>query len=50
MSCDPSFLFSLDGHQMTVIEVEGNNVQPVLVDGVNLYAGARGLKPVTLFY
>ncbi|KAF8474376.1 laccase 1 [Russula ochroleuca] len=47
MSCDPSFLFSLDGHQMTVIEVEGNNVQPVLVDGVNLYAGQRYSVVVT---
>ena len=47
ISCDPSFLFSIDGHQMTVIEVEGTNVQPYLVDGVNLFAGARGFKPAT---
>ena len=40
ISCDPSFLFSIDGHQMTVIEVEGTNVQPVLVDGVSVFAGA----------
>ena len=45
ISCDPSFLFSIDGHQMTVIEVEGTNIQPYHVDGVNLFAGARGLKP-----
>ncbi|KAH9998722.1 laccase [Russula vinacea] len=41
ISCDPSFLFSIDGHQMTVIEVEGTNVQPLLVDGVTLLAGQR---------
>ena len=50
ISCDPNFLFSIDGHQMTVIEVEGTNVQPVLVDGVRLFAGARGLNPFILFY
>ena len=46
ISCDPSFLFSIDGHQMTVIEVEGTNVQPLLVDGVNILAGERGLNLV----
>jgi hypothetical protein len=30
---------------LTVIEVEGTNIQPYHVDGVNLFAGARGLKP-----
>jgi iron transport multicopper oxidase len=50
ISCDPSFLFSIDGHQMTVIEVEGTNVQPLLVDGVTLLAGARGPNSFTLFY
>ena len=44
ISCDPSFLFSIDGHQMTVIEVEGTNVQPVLVDGVSVFTGAQGPK------
>ncbi|KAH9055234.1 laccase [Lactarius vividus] len=41
MSCDPSFVFSIDGHQFTVIEVEGTNVQPLLVDSVELFAGQR---------
>ncbi|KAH8986075.1 laccase 2 precursor [Lactarius hatsudake] len=41
MSCDPSFVFSIDGHQFTVIEVEGTNVQPLLVDSIELFAGQR---------
>ncbi|KAH9990789.1 Cupredoxin [Russula vinacea] len=40
-------LFSIDGHQMTVIEVEGTNVQPVLVDGVSVFAGQRYSVVVT---
>jgi hypothetical protein len=42
ISCDPSFLFSIDNHTMTVIEVEGTNLQPLPIDGVELFAGARG--------
>jgi len=41
ISCDPSFVFSIDGHQMTVIEVEGTNVQPLPIDAVELFAGQR---------
>jgi hypothetical protein len=46
LSCDPSFLFSIDGHKMTVIEVEGTNVKPLLIDAVEVFAGARCSKPV----
>jgi hypothetical protein len=35
---------------MTVIEVEGTNVQPVLVDAVSVFAGARDSKSFILFY
>jgi hypothetical protein len=45
ISCDPSFLFSIDNHTMTVIEVEGTNVQPLPIDGVEIFAGARGSNP-----
>jgi len=41
MSCDPNFTFSIDGHNMTVIEVDGNNVQPLLVDSIQIFAGMR---------
>jgi iron transport multicopper oxidase len=39
ISCSAGFLFSIDGHTMTVIEVEGNNVQPLEVDSLVLLAG-----------
>lgn len=42
ISCDPSFLISIDNHAMTVIEVEGTNVQPLPIDGVEVFAGERG--------
>ena len=31
---------------MTIIEVEGTNVRPLTVDGVELFAGARGSNPI----
>lgn len=49
ISCDPNFLFSIDNHTMTVIEVEGTNVQPLQIDAVQIFAGARGLNPVICF-
>jgi len=42
ISCDPSFTFSIDSHLMTVIEVEGTNVQPLVVDSLQIFAGTRG--------
>ncbi|KAI0289075.1 laccase [Russula brevipes] len=41
ISCRPSFKFSIDGHQMTIIEVEGTNVQPLLVDSLEIFVGQR---------
>ena len=41
ISCDPSFVFSIDSHNLTVIEVEGTNTQPLLVDSLEVFAGAR---------
>ena len=41
ISCDPNFTFSIDGHNMTVIEVEGTNVQPLLIDSIQIFAGMR---------
>src|SRR5260221_14680530 len=39
ISCDPSFTFSIDGHQMTIIEVEGTNVKPLTVDSIPIFVG-----------
>jgi hypothetical protein len=40
ISCDPSFTFSIDGHKMTTIEVDGVNVQPLAIDSLAIFAGA----------
>ena len=39
ISCDPWFNFSIDGHQLTVIEVDGTNVNPLQVDSLQIFAG-----------
>ena len=40
ISCDPGFVFSIDSHNLTVIEVEGTNTQPLLIDSLLILAGA----------
>ena len=39
ISCDPNFTFSIDGHNMTVIEADGISTQPLLVDSIQIFAG-----------
>ncbi|CAK5278112.1 unnamed protein product [Mycena citricolor] len=41
MSCDSSFDFSIDGHTMTIIEVDSINHKPLIVDQITIYAGQR---------
>ncbi|KAH9951951.1 laccase [Amylocystis lapponica] len=41
ISCDPMFNFIIDGHNMTVIEADGQNTQPLLVDSIDIYAAQR---------
>ncbi|KAH9168159.1 laccase [Lactarius sanguifluus] len=41
ISCDPAFNFSIDGHQLTIIEVDGENSQPLVVDSLQIFAGQR---------
>ncbi|KAH9479141.1 Acyl-coenzyme A oxidase 2 [Psilocybe cubensis] len=41
ISCDPNFVFSIDGHTMKIIEVEGENVVPIDVDSIQIFAGQR---------
>ncbi|PPQ98001.1 hypothetical protein CVT26_003063 [Gymnopilus dilepis] len=41
ISCDPNFMFSIDGHTMTVIEADAQNTQPLTVDSITIYAGQR---------
>ena len=39
ISCDPNFTFSIDNHSMTVIEADGQNTEPELVDSIQIFAG-----------
>lgn len=41
ISCDPNFTFSIDNHTFTVIEADGINVQPLVVDSIQIFAGQR---------
>lgn len=46
-SCDPLFNFAIDGHRMTIIEVDGTEVVPVEVDSIPILAGQRYSVVVT---
>jgi FtsP/CotA-like multicopper oxidase with cupredoxin domain len=48
MSCDPNFVFSIDGHNLTVIEADGVSLQPETVDHVQIYAGESILPDIPL--
>ncbi|TFY66487.1 hypothetical protein EVG20_g4598 [Dentipellis fragilis] len=41
MACEPNYNFTIDGHSMTVIEADGVNVQPYVVDFIQIYASQR---------
>ncbi|KAK0205756.1 laccase [Desarmillaria ectypa] len=41
ISCDPNWVFSIDSHNLTIIETDGVNTQPLLVDSLQIFAGQR---------
>ncbi|KAJ7622294.1 phenol oxidase [Roridomyces roridus] len=41
MSCDPDWVFSIDGHSFTIIEADGVNTNPLTVDSIQIFAGQR---------
>ncbi|KAF7364192.1 Laccase I [Mycena sanguinolenta] len=41
MSCDPNWIFSIEGHNMTIIEVDGIAHQPLTVDSIQIFPGQR---------
>ncbi|KAG6916139.1 laccase, multicopper oxidase, benzenediol:oxygen oxidorectuctase [Tephrocybe rancida] len=41
MSCDPAFTFSIDNHLLTIIEADGENTAPLVVNSLDIYAGQR---------
>ncbi|KAI5120437.1 hypothetical protein M0805_009899 [Coniferiporia weirii] len=47
-SCFPSYLFSIDGHNMTIIEADGVETEPITVDSLNIFAAQRYSIIVTM--
>ena len=41
ISCDPNYTFSIDGHDMKVIEADGISTKPLTVDQIQIFAGQR---------
>ncbi|KAL0954162.1 hypothetical protein HGRIS_005297 [Hohenbuehelia grisea] len=41
LSCDPNWKFSIDGHSLTIIEVDGIRHQSHTVDEIQIFAGQR---------
>lgn len=41
LSCDPNYTFSIDGHSMTIIEVDGISHKQNKVDQIQIFAGQR---------
>ncbi|KAG6867969.1 hypothetical protein C0993_008930 [Termitomyces sp. T159_Od127] len=41
MSCDPNFTFSIDQHDLTIIEADGEYTTPLTVDQLQIFAGQR---------
>nr|AAD30964.1 laccase 1 precursor [Coprinopsis cinerea]AAR01241.1 laccase 1 [Coprinopsis cinerea]DAA04506.1 TPA_exp: laccase 1 [Coprinopsis cinerea okayama7\ len=41
LSCDPNWQFSIDGHELTIIEVDGQLTEPHTVDRLQIFTGQR---------
>lgn len=41
MGCHPTYQFNIDNHDMTIIEVEGVNTLPLVVDNIEIWPGQR---------
>ena len=41
ISCHPDFTFSIDGHELLVIEADRENTEPLLVDSIPIFARQR---------
>ncbi|KAI0363756.1 A fully functional laccase from the Ligninolytic fungus Pycnoporus Cinnabarinus [Pilatotrama ljubarskyi] len=41
LACDPNYTFSIDGHNLTVIEADAVNTQPLVVDSIQIFAAQR---------
>ena len=41
LACEPNFTFSIDGHNMTIIEADGVETNPLTVDSFMIFPGQR---------
>ncbi|KAJ8083663.1 hypothetical protein PM082_009539 [Marasmius tenuissimus] len=41
LSCDPFYTFAIEGHNMTIIESDGQPTEPLAVDSLEIYAAQR---------
>nr|BAE80732.1 laccase 2 [Flammulina velutipes] len=41
MSCDPNFVFAIQGHTLNIIEADGVSTEPIEVDQITIFAGQR---------
>jgi iron transport multicopper oxidase len=41
MACDADFFFSIDGHSLDIIEVEGTPTRPYTIDRLHIHSGQR---------
>ncbi|KAL0069278.1 hypothetical protein AAF712_003643 [Marasmius tenuissimus] len=41
LSCDPSYTFAIEGHNMTIIESDGQSTEPLAVDSLQIFAAQR---------
>lgn len=41
LSCDPNYTFSIDDHNMTVIEADGIETQPVTANAIQIFSAQR---------
>ena len=41
MACDPNYNFTIAGHSMTIIEADGQNSEPLVVDELQIFVAQR---------
>ncbi len=41
MACEPNYNFTIDGHNMTIIEADGEYTEPLTVDFIQIFAAQR---------
>ena len=49
IACEPNYNFTIDGHNMTIIEADGEYTEPLTVDFIQIFAAQRYSFVVRLF-